>query len=379
VSYTISNSFYLGHAMATAPALILTPKYQLLGVTLASGWTLVEQLQKPHGLSGGNFGVGYHATMGDRIAFVKAVDFVEAMRAPDVLAKMQQLTNEAQFEREVLEYCTSKGMSKVIRFIGHEYYASNPIDPLSRVSCLIMEAGDKDLRRLVHMDGLSTCAWNMQVMRDISQALAQLHKGNIAHGDIKPSNVIAANTDATEMKVGDLGRVVRNDKSGPFDSMRWTGDLNYTPPEAWYGNIPGAMPTGWNNTREATDAYMLGNLLVYLFTNASLQSLVMNEIPSGFKPGEWRGNYDDNLIAVLIDAHSKVLNKYLAPELDGDMKDAVMAIARDLTHPDPVKRGDKRARSHIHKLVGIDRVYQKFESLAARCAAAARIRLKRSK
>jgi serine/threonine protein kinase len=367
----------LGHVMATVP--ILSPKYQLRGVTLVSGWTLVEQLQKPHGLSGGNFGVGYRATMGNRTAFVKAVDFVEAMSAPDVLAKMQWLTNETQFEREVLEYCTSQGMSKVIHFIGHEYYASNPTDPLSRVSCLIMEAGDKDLRRLVHMDGLSTCAWNMLAMRDVSQAIAQLHKGNIAHGDIKPSNVIATNTAATEMKVGDLGRVVRNDKSGPFDSMRWTGDLNYTPPEAWYGNIPGGMPTGWNNTRDATDAYMLGNLLVYLFTNASLQSLVMNEIPSGFKPGEWRGNYDDNLIAVLMDAHSKVLNKHLAQELDGDMKDAVMAIARDLTHPDPVKRGDKRARSHIHKLVGIDRIYQKFESLAARCATAARIRFKRTK
>jgi serine/threonine protein kinase len=282
VSYTISDSFYSGHAMATAP--ILTPKYQLLGVTLASGWTLVEQLQQLPGLTGGNFGVGYRATMGDRVAFVKAVDFVAAMEALDLLTELQKLVNEAQFEREVLEYCTSKGMSKVISYFGHEYYTSAPADQLSRVSCLIMEAGDKDLRRLVNMDGLSTCAWNMQVMRDISQALAQLHKGNVAHGDIKPSNVIAINASGTEMKIGDLGRVVRNDKSGPFDSRRWTGDQNYMPPEGWYGNIPGAIPTGWNNTREATDAYMLGNLLVYLFTNASLQSLVMNEIPSGFKP-----------------------------------------------------------------------------------------------
>lgn len=362
--------------MATAP--VPSPKSQMLGVKLASGWTLIELLQKPHGLSGGNFGVGYRATMGGRNAFVKAVDFVAAMSAPDPMARMGELTSETLFEQEVLEYCTSKGMSKVIRFIGHEYYNCAPPDPLLRVSCLIMEAGDKDLRYLVHTDGLATCAWNMQVMRDISQALAQLHKGNIAHGDIKPSNVIATSVAATEMKVGDLGRVVRSDKPGPFDSMRWTGDSNYWPPEAWYGNIPGALTTGWNNTREAIDAYMLGSLLVYLFTNASMQSLVVKEIQSGFEPGVWRGNYDDNLIAVLIDAHSKVLNKYLAPELDGEMRDAVMAIARDLTHPNPVKRGDKRARRHINDLVGIDRIYQKFESLATRCAVAARVRAKRT-
>lgn len=351
-----------------------TPKYLLLNVTLASGWKLIEQLQKTPGLTGGNFGVGYRATMGNRVAFVKVVDFMAATKEPDPLVVMQKLINEAQFEREVLEYCSAKGMSKVIRFFGHEYFTLNPADLYSRVSCLIMEAGDKDLRHLVHKDGLSTYAWNMQAMRDISQAIAQLHNGSIAHGDIKPSNVITTNQAATEVKVGDLGRVVRSDQPGPFDSMRWTGDPNYLPPEGWYGPIPGAMPTGWNNTREATDAYMLGNLLVYLFTGASLQSLVIKELPSGFKPGQWSGSYDDNLKAVLIDAHSKVLNNHLASELNGNTKDAVMAIARELTHPDPTIRGDKRARGHIHKLVGLDRISQKFHELAIRSAAAAKKR-----
>jgi serine/threonine protein kinase len=366
-------------ATAPAPAPKLTPKHQLLNVTLASGWKLVEQLQKTPGLSGGNFGVGYRASMGNRVAFVKVVDFMAAIKEPDPLVAMQILVNQAQFEREVLEYCTTKGMTRIISYFGHEYYMLNPADPYSQVSCLIMEAGDKDLRHLVHKDGLSTYEWNMQVMRDISQAIAQLHNGRIAHGDIKPSNVITTNKASTEVKVSDLGRVVRSDQPGPFDSMRWTGDPNYMPPEGWYGNILGAMPTGWNNTREATDAYMLGNLLVYLFTGASLQSLVIKEIPSGYKPGEWTGNYDDNLKAVLIDAHSKVLNKYLAPELNGSIKDAVMAIARDLTHPDPTRRGDKRARGHLHKLVGIDRISQKFEELAIRSAAAAKIRKIRTK
>jgi serine/threonine protein kinase len=357
-----------------------TPKHQLLNKTLSTGWTLVEKLDMGKGLSGGNFGIGYRATMGERTAFVKAVDFVTAMNEPDPILKMQELTNEALFEREVLEFCAAKGMTKVIHYIGHEYYPSSVpgIDPLSRVSCLIMEAGEKDLRRLIHSSGLSTCAWNMQVLRDVSQALAQLHGGSIAHGDIKPSNIIATNTATTEVKVGDLGRVIRGDKQGPFDTLRWPGDRNYMPPEMWYGNIPGALSAGWNNTRESPDAYTLGSLLVYLFTGASLQSLVINELPEPYKPGKWTGNYDDNLIAVLIDAHFKVLNKQLLPKVDHEMADGIMKIAKDLTHPNPVKRGDKRARSEIRQLVGMDRIYQKFEVLASSCAAKAKIQRQKS-
>lgn len=88
-----------------------TPKHQLLNKTLSTGWKLVEKLDMGKGLSGGNFGIGYRATMGDRTAFVKAVDFVKAMNELDPILKMQELTNEALFEREVLEFWFVSKMS----------------------------------------------------------------------------------------------------------------------------------------------------------------------------------------------------------------------------------------------------------------------------
>lgn len=350
-----------------------TPKSRLLGKTLASGWILTERIDPSKDSTGGTFGVGYKATKDGKIAFVKAIDFVEALNSADPMNELVKLSSIVLFEKDVLAYCSSKGMSKIIRYIGHEYISfDGSTNPMSRVSCLIMEAGEEDLRMLVSANGLSSCAWNIQVMRDVSQALAQLHKGGIAHHDIKPSNVISVSEESLRpkiMKVGDLGRVVRQDQSGPFDSHSWPGDQQYRPPERWYGNIPGAIPQGWNNVREAADAYMLGSLLVYLFTGTTLQSLVMGHIPNGFLPGQWGGGYDDDLLPVLFDVHARVLKEHLLPQLIPEVADGIMEIARNITHPDPRKRGDTRARKQGHQPVGIDRIHQKFTHIYLTCAA----------
>lgn len=346
-----------------AAAIPITPKSQLLGKTLASGWTLIERLEPSKGSSGGNFGVGYKATKGNEIAFVKAIDFVEALNAADPLLELTKLSTIANFEKDVLAFCAEHGMSKVLRYIGHEYISSDGSNnPLTRVSCLIMEAGTEDLRRRLNTTGAASCAWNLQVLRDVALAIAQLHKGGIAHQDIKPSNVIevadSGNGEST-MKVGDLGRVVRRKQAGPFDGLAWPGDPRYAPPERWYNYVP----ADWSDARDASDAYMLGSLMVYLFTGATLQSLVYNKIPPAFLPGTWSGSFDQDLMPVLVDVHSRVLNEHLLPRLEPSLADAIFAIARSLTNPDPLKRGDVNARKQTGRPVGMDRLHQKLMAI----------------
>jgi serine/threonine protein kinase len=354
----------------SAPVAALTPKSQLLGKTLDSGWTLVEQFAPEKHSTGGNFGVGYKATRGNEIAFVKAVDFVAAVRAPDPLMALQSLVAEATFEKDVLAFCADQKMSRVLKFLGHEYFnPGNPADMHNRVSCLIMELGSDDLRGMVYKSPVRTFTWNLQIMRDVAQALAQLHKGGIAHQDIKPSNVISvdgATRVATEqVKVGDLGRVVWRDQPGPFNALPWPGDGRYAPPERWYGY----MPPDWTDAREASDAYMLGSLLLFLCTGASLQILVFQNIPNSFKPGVWMGAFDQDLLAVLQDAHDKVLANHLMPTVPAPLQDELMAHAKALTNPNPLLRGDPRARRQLGRPVGIDRLHQKFMALAAKSAA----------
>lgn len=354
----------------TTPPLVTSPKHQLLGVTLASGWRLDEVLAATAGSSGGTFGVGYRASRGTEEAFVKAIDFWDALNAADPIAELGKLSKIALFERDVLEHCKANGMNRVLQFIGHEYVSvGEKSNPMNRVSCLIMEAGETDLRRLVVANGPANCAWNLQVIRDVSMAVAQLHRSEISHQDLKPSNVIEFGDvlpgGKPDMKVGDLGRVVRKGAAGPFDSMPWPGDLRYSPPERWYGYVP----PDWCDAREASDAYMLGSLLFYLFTGTPLQVVIMNAIPSAFRPGVWTGRYDQDLKPVLVSAHDEVLDTHLRPTLMPEVADDVLAIAKGLTDPVPESRGDNRARRQIGRPVGIDRIQQRISALAAKCTA----------
>lgn len=342
-----------------------SPKHQLVGITLSSGWKIVHKFEPSENSTGGNFGVGYRATRGDDIAFVKAVDFVGAMSDADPILKLQQLTSESIFERDVLEYCAQRGMSKVLKYIDHEYVLPPGFtNPFERVSCLVMEAGSTDLRNLLSDKGLSNCSWNLKVISDVSEAITQLHKGGIAHQDVKPSNIIKENS-SDNMKIGDLGRVVRKDQAGPFDGWAWPGDRRYWPPEGWYQyRLP-----DWNDAREAMDAYMLGSLIFFLYTGVSLQSQVSQYIPEKFWPGNWQGGFDSTLIPVLIDAHYQCINRHLRPAFDESIADTMVEVTIALVHPDPRVRGDKRARATTGRPVGIDRIHQKIRAAALTCAA----------
>ena len=114
---------------------------------------------------------------------------------------------------------------------------------------------------------------------------------------------------------------------------------------------------------------MLGSLLLYLSTGVTLQTLVFPLIPEQYKPQKWGGSYNEDLLTVLIDAHVRVLNDNLKPKLMPEMVDRVMPIALSLTHPNPMVRGDPKARKQIGRPVGIDRIQQKLATLAQRAAA----------
>lgn len=368
-------------------AVSISPRDMLLNKTLKDGWLLVERLDKKAGDSGGNFGTGYRATRGEgELAFVKAIDYVAALRDKNIAAKLLQITREFEFEREVLDFCTKRGMSKVLRFYGHDEISADGSDnPLMKVSCLIMEAGEKDLRRLVLNSGAGAgagCAWNLFIVSDIALAVSQLHSSGIAHHDVKPSNVIATKPSGKvnhqeaapspaggisarqEVKVGDLGRVLRRDQDGPFNGEGFAGDPRYKPLESIYGHVP----VDWVDSREAADAYMVGSLVVFLFAGASLQNLIGQYIQPKFYPANYR-QYDQPLLDILKDATIRALHEHLRPTLPVAFVDEVMAIALSLTHPDPMQRGDPKSRKQLGRPVGMDRIHQRLLLLARRCAA----------
>lgn len=345
------------------PPAVPSPADLLEGHLLDSGWVVGNRIYKRIGATGANFGVCYLATRDEEVAFVKAVDFRRAFSEDDLLSAIGELASWAQWEKEVMEYCGEHGLSKIVRLLNHEYVTlpADRGDPTRRISCLVLEIGKGDLRSELDIAKSPRDSWRLHVLRDVALAVDQLHRKGIAHLDIKPSNVIAMASGAKpQMKLGDMGRVVRKGTAGPFDSELWPGDPQYRPPEKLYGYRCGQ----WNDERESADAFLLGNLLIFLFTGVPMSTLLWQRTPQPFRPETYRGAFDQELLDVLVRAQAEVLEVYLRPALHIECADELLAAALELTHPDPTKRGDRRARRQ--GIVGMDRYHQRFLNLATK-------------
>lgn len=368
---SVPSSSALPAAAIAAPASIAvpvvppSPAMMLTGQTLPSGWTLVQQLSKSPGGSGSNFCVGYIAERAGRKAFVKAIDFVKALNAPDPIAELASLTSLATFEREAMELCEAQNLSRLIRLFSHEYVNLDPAkNPLNQVYCLIMEVGAGDLRKQLSHVGVFSCSTVFSILADVALGMSQLHRHGVAHQDVKPSNVISM-TDMSVpkdalFKVGDLGRVVRKDRAGPYDGLPWPGDRQYAPPERWYGLVP----TQWTDARESSDAYMLGSLVFFLLAGTPLQPVLWSRLTPMMKPGAWSGGYTEPLILVLRSLQLNIISDVLVPKVPLALQDSLVAILKELIDPDPIKRGDRRARVQAGKAVGLDRFVPRFRQLA---------------
>lgn len=339
----------------------ISPADRLEGITLTTGWLLGARITKPQGASGGNFGICYSASRGADIAFVKALDFRRAFQEQDFIKALNDLTSQVLWEKEVMEFCSAASMSRVVRLLDYEDFIlpEDANDQTKKVCCLVFEIGEADLRAKYNGAANPNYSWKLRVLRDVALGLDQLHRRGIAHLDVKPSNVISvpsANAPGV-MKLADLGRAIRKGVPGPFDSMSWPGDGNYMPPEKWYGHDS----KDWNNEREAADAYLLGNLFVYLLTGLPMNTLLYNETPDLFRPGPYRGLFDAQLIDVLRQAQAKALAIHVFPVIPAPFKSEIETMILALTEPDPVKRGDRIARRS--GAVGIDRFHQKLERI----------------
>ena len=299
---------------------------------------------------------------------MKAIDFVRAMSEPDPVMELLKLTTEATFERQALEHCGERRLSRLIRLISWEYVNQHPAkDPMHQVMCLIMETGEGDIRRQITRIGALPTSVCLHVLEDTALAIGQLHRIGIAHQDVKPSNVISmtdlSNAALNLFKVADLGRIVRKGMAGPYDTQMWPGDLHYAPPERWYG----FTPSQWVDVREASDAYMLGSLACFLFCGVTMQSLLIHEVPPTMAPDAWAGGYTESLLQVLRSLQYSIIAKTVAPAISDTVRDGVISIIKELVEPDPLKRGDKRARQQIGS-PGLDRFRPRIRQLRLQAA-----------
>ncbi len=331
-----------------------SPATKLKGIFLPTGWTILDNVQKHPAATGGLFSEGYLVeNKAGKKAFLKAVDYSDAAASPDPALAFKSITDAYVFERDMLARCRAKKLNRIVTAIDAGSIGTSPSD---LVLYLIFELADGDIRQLLASSYKINLAWQLRVLHQIASGIRQLHTQSIAHQDIKPSNVLLFNQ--LDSKLADLGRAAAEGLKPPHDDYEVAGDKTYAPPELLYHHVP----ADWRRRRYGCDAYLLGSMVVYMFTGLGTTALTIGELNYRQRPGQWTGTYEDLLPAVR-DAFSKALMT-LKRSVPDCLKTELVDAARSLCDPDPARRGHPKNRADNQ--LSLERYITEFDLYASR-------------
>jgi len=163
----------------------------LLGLDLVRGWRVVKKIERGVLATGGNFCVGYLVEHEDgRLGFCKALNLARALTFPDPATLLEQLTTAYNFECSLLGKCAAGRMSRVVLAID-QGVVRVPRFALPSVNYIIFEWADGgDIRSVLNTATNLDVAARLRCMHHVATGLRQLHGSQIAHQDLKPSNVL---------------------------------------------------------------------------------------------------------------------------------------------------------------------------------------------
>jgi len=332
-----------------------TPAQKLLGTTLPSGWRVTSYVTKDPQHTGGNFSIGYLAESeaGEK-GFLKALDFMRIIGpgTVDPVSKMRQFTEAFEFERDLLRQCKQSNMNRIIRLLDD----GAVIVDETQVPYLIFELAQTDLRRLYHATDNLDVAMTLRTMHNVAVAIQQLHGKEIAHQDIKPSNVLFVQN--RRQKLGDFGRSATRECRLPHVSFAVAGDRNHAPPEGLYGYIH----PEWKIRRYGTDAYQLGSLFVFMLTGSTMTGLLVEALHEQHRPNRWAEGYEQ-VLPYLQEAFRDII-AYVRQFVPEAIEEEVSLIIRELCDPDINRRGDTRKKLSGANPFMMERFVSRFDRLA---------------
>ena len=307
----------------------------LEGMTLPGGWTVGKKVTYAPS-SGGMFSVPYIVADSDgKEHFLKALDFSDAFNQPDPARALQDLTSAYNHERDILEHCKQRDLSRVVVAVTHGYAQVAGFDPISgQVAYLIFELAESDVRKQVDLKSRLDCLICLSILDDVTLGMMQLHREAIAHQDLKPSNVLTYGDNGC--RVGDFGRSSRRGHQVWLDKLNVAGDRSYAPPEQLYSNLDADFVV----RRIGCDLYLLGNLAAFLFSGINVTAALLARLDPALHPNKWAGTYDQ-VLPHLQRAFSEVLAD-LSQQIDPLVRSEITTLVRELCNPDLARRGHRK-------------------------------------
>lgn len=318
---------------------------RLEGLTIEN-WKVIKKRIKTIDDHSGAFSSGYEVQniKDGRCGFLKAMNYDYAFKElkPGVSSTvfLQEVTENYNYEKELLEFCKEKRMSRIVAAIGHgEYREPAEMFP---VPYLIFEIADGNLKNVKSKKDLDL-AWKLGAIHGFLVGLSQLHKQRIVHQDIKPSNVLIFGHNVS--KLADLGNATRYNKKSPmWDQDDHCGDRSYAPIELLYRYCS----PNWDTRRLGADLFMAGGIITYLFTDSNFLSLLAVNLPDIYKPSIFGGTFEEAK-PHLMEAYYKTIVE-IKDRIDISIRNELIEIMAQLTHPIPEERGLPKGRGFFTSL-----------------------------
>lgn len=336
--------------------------HNLLGITLKSGWKVTEKITKTDNSTGSFFSVCYKVQKEGQECFLKAFNFAKFQQISgegrQIVDIMSDMTNAFKYERDLSNHCKDRHVTKVAFVIdsGEEFLREyNP----GYVPYLIFELADGDVRSKLNYSNNLDFAWKLHSLHDIAVGLQQLHKINVSHQYLKPSNILLFEK---ESKLGDLGRSMCKDIENRYNKMAYSGDLNYAPPEMMYEYYD----NDWNKRVFATDCYLLGSMIVFYFAGISMSTLLVKHLPEQFRYEKWKGSFEE-IKDYLLEAFSRSILEFKENFEHEFFKEEISKMVEQLCYPFPEKRGHpKNIASKLGSNFNLERFVTKLDVLTKR-------------
>lgn len=304
--------------------------HHLLHASLPGGWHVVQKIEKDENATGGNFSVGYIVENENKQrAFLKALDYSAAHNSPNTADVLNEMITAFIYERDLLKKCDK--MTHVVNAIDGGSYQVKGEFIFPNVDYLILEIADGDIRDFLNFSNIFDIAWALRSLHHVSIGIQQMHQKNIAHQDLKPSNVLLFNNRKVT-KIGDVGSASELGVETLHEDDDIAGDPTYAPIEQKYGY----HHSDWRIRRFGCDMYLFGNLIVFIFAKVNITAGIIYYLHRQHRPG-----FGSDYLTVLPYIRS-AFNKFIVDiekQIPDTIKTEIIEVVRQLCDPDPSLRG----------------------------------------
>ncbi len=338
----------------------------LEGYTL--GKWIVEKKASHKPSSGGYFSVGYEVvTSSGQQGFLKALDYSSAFDSPSPVDALHNMTSAYIFERDLLNKCSSNRLRYVVRIVDSGSFSLPKEEyPEGIVFCppvdyIVLEKADNSIRNLIDLSKAFDYAWALRSLHNVAVAIEEMHGIQVAHQDVKPSNVLLFNQQSIS-KLGDVGRSSSLETQASHDTFDCAGDRTYSPFEQLYGELN----PDWKIRRYSCDMFMFGNLIMTYFNNISITTAVLNKLPTYCLPMHWGDTYSA-ILPQIQNAFAECMEDF-NHNIDCKLRQELIGLIQQLCCPEVLKRGDMKnshlgsqqysLRRYISKLDVLARTYE---------------------